>query len=142
MRESVGNVMLYNVIIIFIVIIFAFLGAIISYYRAYKVNSSIIVILEKYEGYTPTATAEINLLVRNIGYNVTKGNRCLVNQGEGVLVNNNNQGYCIYRYEKDFSEYHDTYGVTTYISWEFPLIGQLVKIPIFSKTDNIYRFGE
>lgn len=142
MRESVGSVMLYNVIIIFIVIIFAFLAAIISYYRAYKVNSSIVVILEKYEGYTDTSKEEIMRIIRNIGYNVTNGVKCPYSKDGGLLMNTGKEGYCIYYYEKDVSEYYDTYGVLTYISWEFPLIGQLLKVPIYAKTDNIYRFSE
>lgn|SRR5574344_689665 len=141
MRESAGSVMLYNVIIVFIVIIFAFLAAIICYYRAYKVNSSIVVILEKYEGYTEEAKQEIDKITDNIGYYVENGVKCPNRKDGSELVNDGTKGYCIYYYEKDNSNYYDSYGALTYISWNFPLLNDLIKLPIYAKTDNIYRFN-
>ena len=41
MRDSIGSIALYNIIIIFMVIVFGFAGGIITYQKAYKVNSKI-----------------------------------------------------------------------------------------------------
>ena len=41
MKEAIGSVPLYNFIIIFIVITFAFISATLMYYRAFKLNSSV-----------------------------------------------------------------------------------------------------
>ena len=51
MREGIGSVFLYNIIIVFIVITFGFLSASLSYMKAFKVNGKIANALEKYEGY-------------------------------------------------------------------------------------------
>ena len=51
MNQSVGSIALYNIVLIFIVIVFAFLAATVSYSKAFRVNSRIIFAIEKYEGY-------------------------------------------------------------------------------------------
>ena len=38
MREGIGSVFLYNIIILFVIIVFGLLSATISYYKAFKVN--------------------------------------------------------------------------------------------------------
>ena len=51
MRQAIGSVPMYNIIIIFIVITFGFLSATLSYMKAFKVNGRIAKALENYEGY-------------------------------------------------------------------------------------------
>ena len=48
MRESIGTVSLLNFIIFFIFLVFAFLMGTFSYYKAYRVNNSIVAAIEKY----------------------------------------------------------------------------------------------
>ena len=51
MKQSFGSIYMFNFIIFFIVIVFAFIMGIISYNRAFKVNSRIINEIETHEGY-------------------------------------------------------------------------------------------
>ena len=51
MRESIGSISLYNFIIIYIIIVFGFLAGMVSYNKAFKINSRIIGAIEKYEGW-------------------------------------------------------------------------------------------
>lgn len=61
-------------------------------------------------------------------------------------------GYCIYEYHQDnnFGAYgggvettdnYYTYGVLTYLQFQFPGVQYLLKIPIFSRTNRMYYYG-
>ncbi len=77
-------------------------------------------------------------------------------EGRRVLVHPTDptdEGYCIYLYENDngAKAYRDTgvettdvyyhYGVLTYMKFRFPVIENVLKIPIFSRTNRMYYFG-
>ena len=47
---------------------------------------------------------------------------------------------CIYRFDNDGSTDRFSYGVITFMTWDFPIINQVIKLPIFSKTDRMYKF--
>ena len=69
------------------------------------------------------------------------------NNAKGVLQNNSSDGYCIYLYWDENPKYIGTgkntyysYGVVTYLKMEIPVIGRLIKLPVYSKTYNMYHF--
>ena len=59
MRESFGSVFLYNIIILFLFITFAFLSGTLSYTKAFKANSFIATAIEKFEGYNDLSREEV-----------------------------------------------------------------------------------
>ena len=97
MSTSIGHTFLYNLIILFIIIIFAFLSGTLSYYKAFKVNNRIVYIIEKYEGYNEFAKTEIDTLLSNLGYSVESPN-CKTDYKKMYLVDNfeYNYKYCVY----------------------------------------------
>lgn len=152
MREGIGSVFLYNIIIIFIVITFGFLSASLSYMKAFKVNGKIANSLEKYEGFNSFSNAEITETLNTIGYRFGEAD-CRVrrhNGNEYTAVNNQlNSGaniihdYCIYEYTKgnDYKNGYFTYGIVTYIYVDIPVLGGLFKIPVYSETESIFKFS-
>lgn len=141
MRESIGSVFLYNMIIVFIVVVFAFLAATVSYYKAFKVNTLIITSIEKYEGYNTLAINDISRNLDNIGYTMDLNSRCPRRDNrEPMMVSatNRHHYYCVYQYNE--GNYY-VYGVVSYISIDIPMFGQWIKIPIFTKTGRIYKLG-
>ena len=75
--------------------------------------------------------------------------------GQRVLVNASDpkdEGYCIYLYENDngtlshdgnhveTTDIYYTYGVLTFMRFRFPVIENMLAIPIFSRTNRIYYF--
>ena len=68
MKQSIGLTYTLNFIIVFIVITFAFLFGIMSYYKAFKVNSRISNAIENHEGYNSLSKAEIDNSLNAIGY--------------------------------------------------------------------------
>ena len=158
MRESIGTVSLLNFIIFFIFLVFAFLAGTFSYYKAYRVNNAMVAAIEKYEGFNQLSSDEIDLKLNNLGYQRVDFN-CPSTKGTGDyvghLINNKSQevsnenkgytGYCIYRYDHDSAEraetdQYDTYEVTSVITFQFPVIQDLLKLRVSSRTRLIYNF--
>ena len=131
MREGLGNVLMYNIIILFLVLIVVFLVGTISYNKAFRVNSRIINAIEKYEGYNGPAYEEIDRTLTTIGYS-RKGNvDCPTKYGAGAMTNfTGKYQYCVYEFK-----INDKF----YIDFDLPIAGE-IKVPIYSKTDQIYQF--
>lgn len=150
MKESAGSVYMFNFIILFIIIVFAFLAGIISYNRAFKVNSRIVNAIERYEGYNRYSIEEINRILSTIGYNSADTLTCPRKDGYQLKTSSatstNLFEYCVYRREE--SEIgggrptgYSTYLVTSYIYMNVPLINDVFKIPVSSRTNRIYIFS-
>lgn len=147
MSGPVGHTFIYNIIIIFIVIIFGFLAATMSYYKAFKINNRIVDAIERYEGYNSNekdngAKQEIDRVLNNFGYSIEPIN-CRETYKKMTLVEtsqNNGYKYCIYidNVNPSKGEYY-TYGVVTYMNINLPFVNK-INIPVFTKTNRIYKF--
>ena len=150
MREGIGSVALYNIIIIFIVITFGFLSATLSYMKAFKVNGKIANALEKFEGYNWLTEREIGETLTTIGYRIgtvdcpNRRHNGVDYKAVGSLGNRNHQ-YCIYEYmdksNGDFKNGYFTYGILTYLYVDIPIIGGIFKLPVYSETESIFKFS-
>lgn len=153
MRESIGTAFLLNFIVIFIVFIMLFLAATLSYYRAYRINNAILNAIEKFEGYNNYSKAEIKNKLSGMGYDVT-GIKCAQTRFEnnssnvkGALQNDGSKdGYCIYLYwnenpkNENGKNIYYSYGVETYLRIQIPILNSLLKLPVYSRTYNMYYF--
>lgn len=140
MREGMGSVFLYNMIIIFIVVTFAFLAGTMSYAKAFRINSRILNSIEIYEGYNDEAANDIAHILNNYGYKIGT-EKCPSKKGTVDITKINTNGeysYCIYATVVD--ERHYNYGVLTYMYLDLPIIGQYLKFPVYTKSDTIYYF--
>ena len=137
MKQATGSIPMYTLIAVFLIIIFAFLAGIISYYKAFKMNSKVSSVIERCEGYNNCSINEINRLIKNYGYAVRDAN-CPKKSGGTLQVNRN--GICIYYFANDGSRDRYSYGVVTFMSMDLPVINQFLRLPIFSKTDRLYKF--
>lgn len=138
MRESIGSMFLYNIIILFIIVTFAFLSGTLSYVKAFKTNSRIVNAIEKFEGYNDLSNIEIVNTLKTLGYRTGEA-KCDVRDN---IVASQQLGeekfqYCVYRYEY---EKKDFYGVLTYMYFDLPIVGE-IKIPLYAKTEKVYRFN-
>lgn len=166
MRESIGTTFTLNFIIFFMVLVFAFLAATLSYYKAYKVNNRIVQAIEKYEGYNDLSKQEIENAFLTLGYDRSNLNCSETRYSNtsadsvynvvGQLVNSatkTTDGYCVYLYMNDGAvvtqdgklsetDKYYSYGVTTYMKLTLPVVQYTLKLPIFSKTNRMYYFGQ
>lgn len=147
MKQSIGNTFLLNFVIIFFVVTFAFVLGILSYMKAFRINSGIANAIENHEGYNRLAKAEIERYLTGYGYRVDpdglskcpeKNNRRAI-RAAGDSSGQNHR-YCIYEYAKNKDGYFK-YGIITYIYIDLPVINQALAIPIYSETEKIYEFS-
>ena len=145
MRESMGLTYTLNFVILFIVITFAFLFGIMSYYKAFKVNSQIANAIENHEGYNALSKGEIDRILTSIGY--AKGSvQCKSRTHDGqdyTSVSTNNYAICIYDYDEigDDANGYFSYGIVTYIHLDIPIIGKTLKLPVYTETEKIFKFN-
>ena len=149
MKESVGYTVTLNIVITFIIIVFAFLFAALIYFKSNKVSNVITETIEKYEGYNNHTVNEIQMKLSSIGYNRTSVN--CVNYGRKISsrefcsesLTDGSDGYCVFV----CSEEHDNecyyyYKISTNMMINIPIINDLLNIPIFSNTNRLYDFAD
>lgn len=146
MGQTYGSVFLYNLIFIFLAIIFSFLMGTLIYHRAFITNTRIINALEKYEGYNKYSINEIELQLESAGYPRDVFATC-PSTYKGLPLStpvSTKYSYCVYLLSSDglsTSGSYYSYGVITFIKFDIPIISSLVKIPIYSESNRIYNFG-
>ncbi len=142
MSGSMGHTFLYNIIIIFILVVFGFLAGTMSYYKAFKINNRIISAIEKYEGYNTASGAvqEINSILQELGYSRDIASCKSKYHNMSLYSNGSQYEYCVYVNDTRKNMRSYTFGVMTFMTIDFPLINR-IKIPVFSKTRSIYNFS-
>lgn len=141
MRESIGNALIFNIIIIFIALAIALLVGSLSYSKAFKVKNRIIEIIEKYEKYDAQVRVEIEEMLSSIGYRVNKGGyqSCPYKEGAVIMnVLNSSYRYCIYQYDTGYKGKGRYYGVLVYMYFDIPIIDSKLEFPVYGETKIIY----
>lgn len=141
MSGPVGHTFIYNIVIIFVIVVFAFISGTLSYYKAFKVNNRIVKAVEKYEGYNDYSKKEIDRVLGNLGYSVEDAN-CKQTYNGMILIDsfNENYRYCIYiDNKKPPKNGHYIYGVLTYMNLDLPLV-DIINFPVFTKTNRMFKF--
>ena len=154
MKESISNAMVFNIILVFVIILSGFFVGSLSYSKAYKVKNRIVEVIEKERGYTDEAEKEImewlssgNESGSGIGYqtnrNPGKVNRCPelepphTNATVKDLTTKNDYEYCVYEIKdcaKDDKKCGTYYHVITYMYFDVPIVQDLVRIPVRGET--------
>ena len=153
MKEAIANAGIFNLVIIFVIILIAFFIGSLSYSKAFKVKNKIIEEIEKDQAYTTgvdNSTEErVEEWIGNIGYRVNTGNtrnsaNCPTvtgNGGEqGKLVNSDGDyQYCVYEFDtcttgSDKAKCGKYYRVTAYMYFDIPIISGLLRIPVSGET--------
>lgn len=140
MKEAIGTSMVFNLILIFTGVFIALLIGSLAYSKGFKVRNRIIDIVEQHEGYTEESKIEINENLSAIGYKIVGLNtRCQPHNGVSALENSGPYDYCIYEYQTVKGYY---YGVTVYVHFDFPLIGDYINIPLYGESRIIFEKSE
>lgn len=128
MREAIGGALLIKLVMVFIVIYVCFLAIAINYSITFRVKNQIINLIEAYEGYD-FAKPQIESYIASVGYYKTS-------VGNVSMDASCDKGYCIKELTSDRGKY---YRVTTYVSFDFPIIGQITNFPVSGETKVIYN---
>ena len=146
MKESIGYTVTINIVIIFILIVFAFLSAVLVYFKSNKVSNIITVTIEKYEGYNKFSKDEISQKLGSIGYTKKKLKSCPSVAGCTIKYNGSD-GYCVYMCnevvrENSSCEVYYYYRIKTRMLINIPIVNDLLEIPIYSNTNRMYNFED
>jgi len=137
---NIGHAFLYNLIILFIVVVFAILAGTLSYYKAFKINNRIVNAIEKFEGYNEDAISEINYVLNTLGYSGESPKCPETFKGMTRVNYTHPYDYCIYISNLNPTQGSDyNYGVLTFMRLDLPIVNKL-KVNVFTKTNNIYKF--
>lgn len=145
MREAVGGGLLFNLVVIFTSIIILLFVAIIAYAKAYGVKNRIVSVIEQYGSYTEDAKKNIAITLKDVGYKSSYSGRCsdtrVINRvsemGGNPTKNLNadkNFDYCVYEVSNSVNVSAKYYIVVTFVSFEFPVIGDRIVYPVYGQT--------
>ena len=140
MREAVGSSFLFQIMIIFIFFFAAFMAIAINYSQAFQTKNKIINAIEQAEGYNATSRKTLEDIKSTTGYfRGISDDVCKDKLGDGAFVakstlNADLKGMCIKRNETASGSY---YTVSTFIWFNFPIIGDIATIPVKGETKLI-----
>ena len=146
MREAVGSTFLFKLMIIFIFFFASFLAIAINYSQAFRVKNQVINLIEQYEGVDSANQDRIFNLLNSSGYHRTSNCDCTVfdcsgNTGNGAPVINNAgtaaTGLCIRRQNTGNTGNDVYYRVTTFVSFNLPIVGNFFTFPVVGETKVI-----
>jgi len=138
MKDAVGGSLLLNLVVIFTSIVILFFVGIIAYSKAYKVKNKIIEVIERYENFDANVISELQTDLLNTGYRTATPEQIMAKCGEESLSYNADQAksagflYCVYNKNNSMSGY--SYEVVTYVQFQFPIIGDLISLPVRGET--------
>lgn len=151
MKESIGNALLFNFIITFIIILMAFFIGSIGYSKAYKVKNRIVEEIERNQTWNEKVQTEVDKWLdgggtngEGIGYrrNTNPGHNnlsnCTEESSEALQNGSSNYEYCVYLIDTckkgNSSRCGTYYKVTAYMYFDVPIVGDFLKIPIHGET--------
>jgi len=162
MKGAIGNAFILNMVITFILIFYVLLIGSMAYSKAYKTKNFILNTVDEYvnkgndfSNYTESGrefNGKVNEYLGKIGYPiVTQYNQTTCPGKEGYInwksPYEGEYEYCIYR--KTHIGLRDNnsvvanrynYMVLVYMKFDFPVIGQFIKLPITGETKTYTEF--
>lgn len=139
MKEAIGTSFVFNLMMIFLSLFIVILIGSISFSKGFKIRNRIIDRIEEHQGFNG-ASSDIETDLKAIGYKIVEKQNCKDIDGATLLTDNyNDYNYCVYEFKTSRGNY---YGVKVFISFEIPLIGSYINIPLYGETRIIYSKGE
>jgi len=158
MKGAIGNAFILNMVITFIIIFYMLLIGSMAFSKAYKTKNFLINSIDlfetqgkksfgtKYGTNSEEWNNHVNEYLRRIGYNlVTTNTSCPdkstdkpIEKGYELYRNNRDYDYCIYIREKEHTtgiiKKSYNYMVLVYMKFDFPIIGDFIRVPISGET--------
>lgn len=161
MKGAIGNAFLLNVVITFILIFFSLLIGSMAYSKAYKTKNFLLNLVEQFQEEGKSITTQnrnewnnlANEYLSKVGYTLVTTKSSCPDKSDGKKADskkdtgyqiwrNKSVGdydYCIYKrlhvYDADsIMNFNLNYMVLVYMKFDFPIIGEFIKIPITGET--------
>ena len=144
MRNSIAGTWVYATVLVFMVVLIAYVTITINYSNAYEISENIIKAIEQYEGINPKSLEQIERLMNNT--HTVKGNCGTDDDFVGINGNTatkttNNPGpysVCVARSDhtvNGVTKYY--YSITIFFSFNLPVLGDLFTFKIPGETMGI-----
>lgn len=137
MKEAIANANVFNLVIVFVIILIAFFVGSLSYSKAFKVKNMIVNEIEKEQEYNINVVqTNVEKSLSGIGYRTKSSvnNNCPDEGGE-LVSSSSNYEYCVYKFEKNSgSKKSIYYRVVAYMYFDIPIISSLLKVPVKGET--------
>lgn len=165
MKGAIGSAFILNLVITFILIFYMLLIGSMAYSKASKVKNYLLTSLVQYDelyGEFPQVEEKrqnwnnmVNDYLAKIGYNLSSSDNTCPNKSgfdpkdsSYKLIRDTKIGsydYCIYKKEYSvssdmFAEKKYTYKVVSYMKFDFPIIGNYMKVHMSGETKLITKF--
>lgn len=132
MRESIGGAFIIKIMVVFIVLYNTLLAIAVNYAMVFRVKNKIVDLVEQYEGCYGVSRA-------------CNGESCVAKYVSSVgyyraAAPTGGKNYKIEAIPDGNRGTH--YRVTTFITFDFPWINQLINVPIIGETKTIYGVSE
>lgn len=155
MREAISNSLIFMIVISIVGVCSIIIISSLAYSKTFKIKNRMVEIIEKYQEYDGTTEKEINTFLKNAGYPTITSTKVKCPKGRGndltsqgidpadsglVAINTiKNYKYCIYKYKTVKGHY---FSVVAYMTAEFPLLGDLIKLefPVYGDTRVFQTF--
>lgn len=138
MKEAIANVGVFNIMIVFVVVLLTLFVGSLGYIKAYKVKDYIINEIETDEGWDDLTEKKVDDFLIDVGYQSDFEINCPSFDGGKAIKTNSSYKYCVYKFDLDEDNSSNKtgvyYKVIAYIKYDFPIIGQMVKIPVSGET--------
>jgi hypothetical protein len=164
MRESIAGAWLYSIVIIFMMLLVAFISISINYNKTYKLKTAVVNIIEQNQGINNRSVANIAAHLKNNGY--TNGKVCeklfkgngqkYIEINNGVASSVKTKGtdapgpasqVCVTRKRHDSSvdvggagisvQYDYFYDVYMFFSFSLPVFGDIFRFNVIGTTNSI-----
>ena len=143
MRESIGNSMIFSIIITIIAISTALVLFSLGYSKTYRIKNKVIDIIESNQGYNnSTVRAEVETYMRDAGYSSYKDNNDKCPSVDGInAINDLKQQqymYCIYSFDTVKGRY---FTVRVYMTYHLPLVSDFIDVRYSIRGDSSVIFS-
>lgn len=138
MKEAIGSTLLFKLIFAFIVIYMGIMAIGINYAITFRVKNQIVSLLEQFEGYD-NAKEPITEYLGTVGYYGGGATKKEATISGYTSCRNTQGGYCIEEYATDRGVY---YKVTTFMYFDFPIIGRFIQAPVTGESSVIYNLED
>jgi len=139
MREAIGGTWLMGIVVFFIILFSGYLALSVNQARAFNAKNGIIEIIEKHNGHTEAACAEITDFFQRIGF-YAGGNCDLGGRDRGVGQMNVASGprYCVIEHLTQTPTHRQAYyTITVFFRVDLPIFRNIFVFPISGETTTI-----
>lgn len=159
MKEAIANAGVFNIIIVFVIVLLSFFIGSLGYSKAYKIKNRIIDEIEKDGEYSESTQYNIENWLSEIGYrfNNDLSFSCPsqeYNGGSVETINNSSDfQYCVYKFDNCAGDRDSEtgkcskpkasvyYRVIVYMYFDVPIINNLIRLPVVGETKSFVEIN-